>query len=76
MEEEKRIIWLPEVASWKALVGSCTLQWEDVQKLSEALCWDREALRHDDEKETSSGVFEEPVEWERDWTKNRMNEVR
>jgi hypothetical protein len=40
------------------------------------LCWDGEALRHDDEKETSSGVFEEPVEWERDWTKNRMNEVR
>jgi len=38
------------------------LQWEDVQKLSEALCWDREALCHDDEKETSSGVFEEPVE--------------
>jgi hypothetical protein len=31
MEEEKIIIWLPKVATWKALVGSCTLGWKDVE---------------------------------------------
>jgi hypothetical protein len=31
MEEEIIIIWLPKVATWRALVGSCTLGWKDVE---------------------------------------------
>ncbi len=41
--------------------------------LSEALCWDGKALRHDDEKETANGTSKQPMEREKDWTKNRMN---
>ncbi len=42
--------------------------------------WNGKALRHDWEvvhhngkKESSSGVCEEPMEWNRDWTENRIN---
>jgi hypothetical protein len=74
MEEEKRIIWLPKVTSWKAFIG-VTCYDERMQTLFEALCWDGKVLHHDDEKETLSGVFEKLVEWERDWSENKMNEV-
>jgi hypothetical protein len=63
MEEEKKIIWLPKVPSWKALIGSCTLQWKDAPPMLKALCQDGKALNYD----------EEPMEWKRDYTKNIIN---
>ncbi len=37
-----------------------------------ALQHDGEVLNHNGEKETSSGACEEPMEWERDWTKKEL----
>ncbi len=78
----KKKNWLPKVKSWKGLIGSCALWWEDAPPVLEALCWDGEGLccdgevlHCDDEKKTFSGAFKEPMEWERDWTENIINVV-
>jgi hypothetical protein len=70
MEEEKKIIWLPKVTSWKALIGSCALQWEDAPPVPKALCQDGKALCCDGE---TLNCDEEPMEWQRDYIENIMN---